>query len=101
MLKRKKTDKYTESARGQECQIKIHGVCNGDNSTVVFAHIGGAGMGCKHPNIIGSYACSDCHDAVDGRATNNEYTWDQLRYMHLQGVPRTQIIMINEGVLVL
>jgi Putative nuclease YbcO len=94
-----KQDKYTKSAEDQECQIRIPGVCNGNNMTVVFAHIGGAGMGLKHPNIIGAYACSDCHDHVDGRATNNEYTYDELRYMHLEGMMMTQLIMIREGVL--
>ena len=101
MTKRKKRDKYTESARGQERQVRIPRVCNGDSDTVVFAHVGGAGMGIKHPNIIGAYACSDCHAHVDGRATNNVYSYDELQYMLLEGMVRTLLIMIREGALVL
>jgi len=101
MPKRKKRDKYTESARGQECQVRIPGVCKGDDSTVVFAHIGGAGWALKHPNIIGAYACHECHVTIDGSKTNNDYTHDELQYMHLEGMVRTQLIMIREGTLVL
>jgi len=40
-------DKYTESARGQECQVRIPGICSHDPETVVFAHLNGGGMGMK------------------------------------------------------
>lgn len=92
-------DKYTKSARNQECQIRVPGVCNRNPETTVFAHLNGAGMGYKFPNIIGSYACSSCHDAVDYRANNKNYSEDELKLMLLEGMIRTQMIMIREGIL--
>ena len=57
-------------ARGQECQVRIYGICNRDNSSVCLCHIrrgGVAGVGIKPHDIIGVWACSACHDAIDGR----------------------------------
>jgi len=96
-----KQDKYTQSANMQECQVRIPGTCNYTPETTIFAHVGGAGLAYKHYNIIGAYACSDCHDAVDGRAINNDYSYDELQHMMLDGMVRTLTIMINEGTLIL
>jgi len=93
-----KQDKYTRSARDKECQVRISGVCNFNPETTVLAHLGGAGMGTKHANIFGAYCCSSCHDAIDGRK-NTEYSIDDLKLAHLFGVFRTQMIMIDKGIL--
>ena len=45
-------------------------ICNGDPATTVLAHVrraGNAGVGMKPPDVSGIFACSACHDAVDGR----------------------------------
>ena len=94
------TSKYTKSAKGQQCQVRIPGVCNHNPETVVFAHLSGAGIGRKHLDIHGSYACSDCHDAVDGRIPTGYERW-RLIELHMEGMVRTQVIMIKMGVLVL
>lgn len=99
------TSKYTKSAQGQECQVRIPDVCNGNPETTVFAHINGAGMGLKHADIHGAYACSCCHDALDGRLTifddNSKptYSKSELKLMHYDAMLRTQIIMIKDGIL--
>ena len=59
--------KITQSAKGEECTVRIIGVCNFNSETTVFAHLGGAGMGLKSHDIHGSYCCSSCHDVLDGR----------------------------------
>lgn len=95
-----KQSKYTKSARGQECQVRIPGICNGDNQTVVLAHLNGGGIGTKHLDIHGSYSCSNCHDAIDGRIKT--YLNKEKRDLyHLEGVIRTQQIMIKEGILII
>ena len=52
--------KITESARGQQCQVNIPGVCSGNPETVVWAHANGLqfgkGIGMKSPDALGSYA---------------------------------------------
>ena len=84
--------------------MRIPSVCNHNPETTVFAHLGGGGMGTKHSSIHGAYACSDCHDAVDGRshAAMKEpyyFTTQDLRNMHLEGTFRTQKLMIKDEVL--
>lgn len=95
-----KQDHYTKSAKSQQCQIRIPGVCNGNLETTVLAHLNGAGIGMKGLSIHGAYACSDCHDEVDRRTAYFD-DYDEVRLWHLEGVIRTQKIMIDEGILVL
>jgi hypothetical protein len=96
MPKRQKQDKYTKSAKGQDCQIRTP-FCNHNPDTVVFCHLNGAGMGEKMQNIHGAYGCSKCHDAVDGRI--GVLYPNELKLDHLRGVIRTQELMIRNGVL--
>ena len=91
--------KYTKSAKGQQCQVRIPGICNHNTETVVFAHLGGGGMGAKMPDIHGAYACSSCHDEIDGRT--QLYSKHQNHIDFLEAVIRTQEIMIKNGTLVL
>lgn len=90
--------KYTKSAEGQMCQIRLEGICNFNSETTVFAHVGGAGMGAKHIDIEGSYACSACHDVIDGRV-NSGMDRDVIKLRALEGGVRTRSIMVKEGVL--
>ncbi len=99
-----KQTKYTRSARGQDCCVRIPGVCNHNPETVVFAHLNGAGMGMKHADIHGAYACSNCHDFIDGRwspSTPDTFniTRGDIMLMHYDGMLRTQQIMIRDGIL--
>ena len=58
-------------AKGKECQVRAIGICNFDPETTVLAHIrrrGVAGVGQKPHDLIAVHACSNCHDAMDGRA---------------------------------
>lgn len=91
--------KYTKSARGQDCQIRLEGVCNYNPKTTVFAHLPGAGMGMKHADIHGTYACSNCHDVIDGRMRCDHLTNEQIKLSYFDGLVRTQQIMIRDGVL--
>ena len=62
--------KIRKSARGQECQVRLPGICNGNPETTVLAHYrmaGMCGMGIKPPDFMGAYACSACHDEIDRR----------------------------------
>jgi hypothetical protein len=91
--------KLRKSAQGQECQIRIPGVCNGNPETTVLAHLNGGGMGAKRSDIHAAYACSDCHDFVDGRSGHDNREQSNRVIYHLQGVIRTQEIMLKEGLI--
>lgn len=94
--------KLTKAARGRDCQVRVPGVCNHDPETTVLAHYrlaGTNGMGCKPNDFQGAWACSACHDYVDGRSSSRRADdREQVRQLHAEGVMRTQAILIREGV---
>lgn len=86
-------------ARGRDCQVRIPGVCNRDPSTTVLAHIrlpGVSGVGMKVPDLLGAWACSACHDVIDGRVKAFEGA-ETLRLYHLEGMARTISELLKEG----
>lgn len=92
--------KYTDAARGQPCTMQIPGVCNGDWSTVVFAHIRDVfkGMGNKASDISGCDACSDCHAKFDGQS-GDPLTKEEWLFYALRGIQRTLENRFAQGVL--
>ena len=93
-------DRYTRSAKGQPCTVRIPGVCRiaPENNTTVLAHLNGGGMAKKHHNIHAAYCCSEGHMWIDGGYVKTHCKAERDLY-HLEGVIRTQIIMIEEGIL--
>ncbi len=91
-------NKIRASARDQDCQVRLYGICNFDPATTVLAHLGGAGLSMKGYDIQGSYACSRCHDCIDQR-TPCSYSQNELRLAHLEGMVRTQDLMIKQGLI--
>ncbi len=90
--------KLRREARGRDCQIRSP-VCNGNPDTTVLAHLNGAGWGRKNSDLAcGAWACSDCHDLVDGRR-QSEYPPETRKLWHLEGVVRTLEILEREGVI--
>ena len=88
---RHESKKLSDSARGQECMVRIPGVCNHNPETTVLAHLNGGGMGTKKSDLFGAFACSSCHDVLDGRVKlPHGYTNVLIELMHRQGVERTQ-----------
>lgn len=79
-------------AKGKDCQIRIVGVCNFNPETTVLAHIrrgGVAGMGQKPPDLVGLWACSDCHDCIDGRSKDPVGRYGARDTDILEGLCRT------------
>lgn len=88
------------AARGQNCSLRLPG-CRNDTSTVVFAHAPSIdnGMGLKQAkDFWGAFACSHCHDVVDGRVTTSDQRILILeRWM--AGVYETQKKLIEAGLI--
>ena len=78
-------------AQGKPCQIRLPG-CNHDPATTVLAHYrlaGYTGMGMKADDFaFGAWACSACHDLVDGRS-KTDMSREVVRLGHAEGVMRT------------
>ncbi len=93
-----KSLKITQSANGQECQVRYPGVCNFNDETTIYAHLNGAGMGTKHADIFGAYCCSNCHDLIDGKRVSPFPPIETHYYFH-EGIFRTQQILLNKGLI--
>lgn len=79
--------------------VRLTGICNHDPNTVVLAHIrmmGISGMGLKADDLLGAWACSSCHDAID-RRSHTDLDQDFVKLAHLEGVMRTISILRREG----
>lgn len=87
------------SAKGQQCQVRVPGVCTGNPETVVLAHLNGAGMGTKAADHEAAYACSACHEWLDGGYVRTGHTRSDRDLLHLYGVIRTQRIFIELGLM--
>lgn len=90
--------KLRKSARGQSCLVWLPGICNHSTETTVLAHLGGAGMGRKNPDLLAAFCCSSCHDVVDGRVSS----WmekDAVKACFAQGIFRTQLYWLETGLI--
>ncbi len=88
--------KLRASARGKECTLRIFGVCNHNPETTVLAHLpcGQKGIGMKSPDNMACFACSSCHDLLDGRA-KGEIDWRDV----LRALAETQSYWLREGLM--
>lgn len=88
-----------KATRGRECTIRIPGVCNFNPESSVLTHyrLGGlCGTGIKPSDLVAAIGCDCCHAAVDGRL-RTEFTHEELRLMHAEGVLRTLDIWERAG----
>lgn len=80
-------------ARGAPCLVGIPGVCNADPATTVAAHSPmiehGHGMGQKSDDCFVAFACSACHDVIDGRAKASQFSVAQRRHFWRVGFEAT------------
>lgn len=91
------------SARGQDCLIRVPGYCLFMPETVVLCHYriaGISGIGMKSPDLLGAFGCSACHAVVDGQQQSH-FTREELRLMLAEGVFRTQLVWLDSGILVI
>ena len=96
-----KTTKIRQSAKGQHCQGRIAGYCNGNPETVVLAHRNGGGMGMKNADHFGAYLCSGCHSFCDGGWTRSNYGKNEMLVMFYEAIFRTQKLLIEKQLLII
>jgi hypothetical protein len=93
--------KVTESARQQDCTVRLPG-CNFDKDTTVFAHISGVrfGHGWAQKTRIGAYACNKCHDIIDGRVKRPEgMSREDVKIAHYEAAFETLIKLDEKGLI--
>lgn len=99
-MKPLRSKKLRDSARGEECTLRIPGVCCGDPETVVLAHapFGGKGMGMKPPDSWAAAACYRCHSVADGREKAG-ISREEMAECWLRGIAETQARWFQLGYL--
>lgn len=60
--------------------------------------MGGAGWGMKSNDIHSGYGCSNCHDVIDSKV-KSEFSQEEIKVMFFEGMVRTQLILIEKGLL--
>lgn len=63
--------KITESARNEDCTVRIIGACTFDPATTIWSHArwnaAGRGKAIKALDLAGAYACTSCDAVYDGQ----------------------------------
>lgn len=98
-----RSKKLTDSARGQECTMRIPMVCTGDPATTVWAHsnlgIHGKGKGIKATDVMGAYMCFACHAAYDGRIKTIHIEPADMDLMFYQAMADSWLKLIEMGII--
>lgn len=95
---RHKSKKIMQSAKDEDCQVRLPNICNFNPETTVCAHRGGSGMGTKNSDFKVAYACSDCHSAYD-QALHKGVGRLQITSYFDEGIFRTQDILADKGLI--
>jgi len=67
----RKVQAIRDSARGEDCQVRIAGACTFDPATTIWSHAplgaAGKGRGIKAIDLAGAYCCTACDAVIDGQ----------------------------------
>jgi hypothetical protein len=99
---RQKSTPIRQSAKNEECTIRLPMVCNYDQETTVLCHSNeladGKGMSLKAPDTAAAYGCSACHDVVDGRRPRPEgLSLELVASLFRDAIAQTQRILKRKG----
>lgn len=88
-------------ARGEECQVRLPGICTFNREQTVLAHfrlVGMSGMGVKNHDLFGAYACAACHAVCDGQV-DSDLTREERMLALAEGTFRTQALLLRRGII--
>ena len=96
--------KITESARGEDCQVRYIGICTYDPEKTIWSHCrhGAAGRGkaIKALDIAGAYACTACDQLYDGQIKRPDgITREQADLEWFMGHIRSLVILSKKGLI--
>lgn len=95
--------RITESARNEDCQVRIPGVCTFDPATTIWSHCrhgaAGKGKGTKALDIAGAYACTACDSAYDQMIGVKHMTRAEVDMDWFMGHVRSLVILKEKGLI--
>jgi hypothetical protein len=99
-----KQTRITKSANGEECLVRIPGICTGDPATTIWSHArwgaAGRGRGIKAVDLAGTYCCTACDAVFDGqRNPPDGYTRDMVDADWCMGHFRSLVRLGEKGLI--
>ena len=96
--------KIRQSAKGEECQIRIPGVCTHNPEQTVWCHANGLaagkGVGLKAIDECGAYGCFACHNLYDRRIpAPRGMTRQDIESYFADGHFRSLVILKEKGLI--
>jgi hypothetical protein len=89
-------------AQGKPCCARTRW-CNANPETTVWCHLAdqwaGRGFAHKSHDLLGFFACSSCHDVIDGRDKILETTREERRAWGHEAVCRTQAYLLDNALI--
>lgn len=100
----RKSQAIRDSARGEDCLVRIPGACSGNPEHTIWSHapLGAAGKGSsiKALDVCGAYACTACDAVVDGqRKAPDGMTHLQVMLAWHEGHMRSLVRLRQKGLL--
>ena len=93
----------TKSARGEECQVRIIGICTHDPEKTIWSHsrhgVAGRGKAIKALDIAGAYACTACDAAYDQMQGVKHMTRAEVDLDWFMGHMRSLVILKEKGLI--
>lgn len=91
-----------DSARGEECAVRIVGACTHDPAHTIWSHAplqaAGKGRGWKSIDLAGAYCCTACDAVIDGqRPMPPGATRDSVMLDWFMGHMRSLVILKQKG----
>lgn len=91
-----------DSARGEECTVRIVGACTHDPAHTIWSHAplqaAGKGRGWKSIDLAGAYCCTACDAVIDGqRPMPPGATRDSVMLDWFMGHMRSLVILKQKG----
>lgn len=96
--------KITASANGEDCQVRIIGVCSHDPAKTIWSHsrhgAAGRGRSIKAVDVAGAYCCTACDAVYDGQAPRPAgMTREQIDLDWFMGHVRSLVILVEKGLI--
>lgn len=100
---REPASRIRESARGEQCLVRLPGVCTHDPATVIWSHArwgaAGRGKGIKALDLAGAYCCTACDAAYDGQRPAPGMSRDEIDTAWCHGHFRSLVRLHEKGLL--
>ncbi|WP_299942145.1 nuclease domain-containing protein [uncultured Microbulbifer sp.] len=91
--------KLRQTARGEDCTLRLYPHCNSNPETVVLCHLpSNSGLARKSPDWWGVYGCNCCHDVIDGRC-KTEIPKVEIERSKLRALYETHTRMRDKGLI--